>query len=398
MLADDRFCEVCDDRDDAAMRKTIEDCQREEDKSDVSFSSTGLARISGLAMKRDNFSLPRNLDDDEEWAEKFGGHSISFSQRRIRVRNRSHSFLLNGVYQVALETSWPRLLMSLILAYLSVVATIALLITISIQNPLEQPMQSGFAKKFEKAFFFGVQTISTVGYRALSPRQDSNAANFFVFLLVFSGITWAKFSIPKASALLYSNVLLLNRFHSHRAVMFRAANNREFGVILEGSFRMSVVMLNRNLGHRSIHELRLIRNVWPIINLCDILTHIIDESSPLYHLSTNDLLSGDHFFVVLFTGQDGIVSDTMVARKAYHACDILVDHHFKDNISLSADGLYIDLDAINATYLDSEIGSQSGEVQSHENRQTCSSTEFNVVEHLPETSKADSPHSNYEVM
>ncbi|GMF21436.1 unnamed protein product [Phytophthora lilii] len=42
----------------------------------------------------------------------------------------------------------------------------------------------------------------------------------------------------------------------------------------------------------------------------------------------------------------------MVARKTYHACDILVDHHFEDNIVLTADGLYIDLDAINATYFD----------------------------------------------
>ncbi|KAG6949816.1 hypothetical protein JG687_00014607 [Phytophthora cactorum] len=124
---------------------------------------------------------------------------------------------------------------------------------------------------------------------------------------------------------------------------------------------MSVVVLNRNFGRRETHELRLVRNVWPIINLCNTLTHIIDESSPLHHLSTNELLSGDHFFVVLFTGQDDIISDTMVARKAYHACDILVNHQFEDNITLTPDGLYIDLDAINATYCDSDISSPSKE-------------------------------------
>ncbi|KAL4152593.1 hypothetical protein PRNP1_009521 [Phytophthora ramorum] len=220
------------------------------------------------------------------------------------------------------------------------------------------------------------ETVSTVGYGALSPRQDSNAANFFVFLLVFSGllvstlltgITWAKFSIPKASTLLYSDVLLLTTFHSQRAIMFRAANNRKYGVLVEGSFRMSIVVLNRNFGRRETHELRLARNVWPIISLCNTVTHVIDERSPLYNLSTSDLLSGDHFFVVLFTGLDNIISDTMVARKAYHACDILVDHHFEDNITLAADGLYIDLDAINATYCESDIGGQSSEEEEQAN-------------------------------
>ncbi|RQM13504.1 hypothetical protein DD237_003767 [Peronospora effusa] len=141
-----------------------------------------------------------------------------------------------------------------------------------------------------------------------------------------------------------------------------------------------------------------IRNVWPIINLCNVLTHIIDESSPLYHLSTSDLLSGDLFFVVLFTGQDGIISDTMVARKAYHACDILVDHYFEDNITLTADGLYIDLDAINATYCVSEAGSQSDEVENQEYRSSCSSIELKATEYMSEASKADSPHSRYALM
>jgi hypothetical protein len=51
------------------------------------------------------------------------------------------------------------------------------------------------------------------------------------------GLAWAKFSIPKASTIAYSDYLLLTAFHSHRAIMFRAANSRTYGSIIEGSFR-----------------------------------------------------------------------------------------------------------------------------------------------------------------
>ncbi|EGZ27697.1 hypothetical protein PHYSODRAFT_472922 [Phytophthora sojae] len=164
---------------------------------------------------------------------------MSLLQRRVRVRNRSRCVLLNGMYQQALAASWPSLLLSLVVVYLA------------IHEPLEQRTESDFSSKYGMMFFFCVQTISTVGYGSLSPRQDSDAANFYVFLLVFSGlfvstlltgVTWAKFSIPKASTLLYSDVLLLTFFHSHRAVMFRAANNRKYGVLVEGSFRYIILI------------------------------------------------------------------------------------------------------------------------------------------------------------
>lgn len=98
-----------------------------------------------------------------------------------------------------------------------------------------------------------------------------------------------------------------------------------------------------------------VRNVWPIVQLGTTVTHIIDEESPLYRCSTNELLSGRYFFVVLFAGLDSVIVENMFARKTYHSCDILVGHHFIDNIKLAADGLHIDLEAINDTQLTPDI-------------------------------------------
>lgn len=125
---------------------------------------------------------------------------------------------------------------------------------------------------YERLFFFCAQTISTIGYGSFSPNPDSNVVNFFVFVLVFAGavfstlltgleltistsnhldsgrtvlliypylvgLAWAKFSIPKTSTVLFSDNLLLTAFHGSRALVFRAANNRTFGMLVDGSFR-----------------------------------------------------------------------------------------------------------------------------------------------------------------
>ncbi|KAF1793950.1 Potassium channel domain [Phytophthora cactorum] len=127
-------------------------------------------------------------DHDHDLSGNLMERPMSLLQRRVHVRNRSCRLLLNGIYQRALAASWPNLLLCLVACYVAVVATIALVISISVHEPLAQRTQSDFALKFGELFFFCVQTISTVGYGTLSPRQDSDVANFFVFLLVFSGL------------------------------------------------------------------------------------------------------------------------------------------------------------------------------------------------------------------
>lgn len=95
--------------------------------------------------------------------------------------------------------------------------------------------------------------------------------------------------------------------------------------------------------------------MWPIVQLGTTVTHIIDEESSLYRCSTDELLSGRYFFVVLFAGLDSVIVENMFARKTYHSCDILVGHHFVDYIMLAADGLHIDLEAINDTQLTPDV-------------------------------------------
>lgn len=115
------------------------------------------------------------------------------------------------------------------------------------------------------------------------------------------------------------------------------------------------MILKDQVGRKETHELQLVRNVWPIAQLSSTVVHIIDSNSPLYTFSTDEILSGSLFFIVLFTGLDSVIGENMFSRKTYHHFDILVGHHFVDNIKLAPDGLHIDLEAINETVLTPEI-------------------------------------------
>lgn len=148
--------------------------------------------------------------------------------------------------------------------------------------------------------------------------------------------------------------------------------------------------------------------MWPIVHLGNTVTHIINEKSPLRDFSTDDLLSGNHFFVILFTGLDSVINENMFSRKTYHSCDLLIGHHFVDNIKLAADGLHVDLDCINDTRLtpDTDVldtdwrrpeasdGSWSSE---RDQRRTSYSQPTGRIKNRS-TLSADSPSQSYRLM
>ncbi|GLD91914.1 hypothetical protein PINS_up000447 [Pythium insidiosum] len=334
------------------------DCELASTRSHVRFDRR--SRVS-------SFRLPRlSRTQSRRRMHEHGQHNepSTLKRRRVRFKNHPLSRFSKGLYYRALESSWLSLFLWFTGIYFTAIALMALLILLTTSDSVFETVDVKVRSKYERIFFFCAQTISTIGYGSLAPNPDNSLVNFFVAVLaitgtvvstLLTGLAWAKFSIPNASVIRFSDDLLLTAFHSHRAIMFRAANNRTYGNIIEGSFRVSVVIMNHRRGRRETYELKIERNVWPIVALGTTVTHIIDHESPLYQFSTDELLSGEHFFVVLFSGIDNLVGETMFSRKTYHSCDIQVGHHFVDYIKLAPDGLHIDLEAINETKLTPDV-------------------------------------------
>lgn len=88
---------------------------------------------------------------------------------------------------------------------------------------------------------------------------------------------------------------------------------------------------------RRFYDLDLSRSSSPLFILSWQIFHVIDEKSPLYGLSCDDLLADDVRLTIALTGLDGTFNQTIHARHMYWADDVLEDHKFVDVIETHPD-------------------------------------------------------------
>ena len=160
--------------------------------------------------------------------------------------------------------------------------------------------------------------------------------------------------------------------------MIRAGNSRKYGEIIEGSFRyersflksastdkgrvcyiaslsctrIAAIMMNEETGEREIHDVPLISQIFPVFQWSSTVVHIIDERSPFHGLTLDDIYDKDMYIVVLFTGLDTTLNDSVFARKTYVAEDVRWGHHFVDNVILKERRIEVDFTKMSATEVD----------------------------------------------
>ncbi len=198
---------------------------------------------------------------------------------------------------------------------------------------------------FHDAFFFSVQTLSTIGYGAMAPRGLGNVIVAvecivgLVSLAMATGIVFAKFARPTARVL-FSDKALVQKRDGVPYLVFRLANARG-NQIVEASLSVTVILdevTKEGERIRAIRDLHLRRRTTPAFALSWTAMHPIDEKSPLYGFGPADLEAHDARIQVTLTGIDSIFAQTVHARHAYFCEDIVFDRRFVDVIINHPDG------------------------------------------------------------
>jgi len=120
----------------------------------------------------------------------------------------------------------------------------------------------------------------------------------------------------------------------------RMANARS-NQIYEASLNMALLAdetLPDGSSMRRFRDLPLQRQRTPIFALTWTAIHTVDETSPLYGLSREDLHAREAQIVVTLTGTDETFAHTVHARQFYGPDDMVWNARFCDILSHGADG------------------------------------------------------------
>ncbi|MGE4170611.1 MAG: ion channel [Candidatus Margulisiibacteriota bacterium] len=257
------------------------------------------------------------------------------------VRKGAPTPLHMELYVILLGASWWQVLLLLGLAYLLINAGFALLYLLhpgSITMTVEG--------SFWEAFFFSVQTMSTIGYGVLAPASfygnclvTLESAVGLLGVALVTGLTFAKISRPRA-AVVFSKPIVVANYHGKPTLMFRVGNARG-SEIIEAVMSVSVLQdeLSPEGQHlRRIHDLHLVRSRTPFFLLSWTVMHVIDEKSPLWGI---DWEKPDLSFISIaatLVGHDAAYSQTTFARHMYLPEDVEPNRQFVDVIHQLTDG------------------------------------------------------------
>lgn len=243
--------------------------------------------------------------------------------------------------------SWPRFVGLLVTSYFALnllFGTLYWLGAGSIKGARDGSLQD--------AFFFSVQTLATIGYGDMSPGNTyghivvaMEACVGTLGFALFAGLTFAKFSVPSAR-ILFSRTLVVHQEADRRVLELRLANARANQIV---DAKVKVTLARNEVSeqgdfHRRLHPLALLVSETPVFALSFIVTHVLDQHSPLHDLSPDEPDDCNCEIIVTMTGIDDALGQVVYARAVYTRSDISWDHRFSRTLSVGDDGeLILDL-------------------------------------------------------
>lgn len=268
-----------------------------------------------------------------------------------RPRNKTNIDLLhpiwNDLYHWLLSIPWLQFLLLITIIYIAVNFLFALAYLAGGEG-----IANARAGSLIDAFFFSIQTLSTVGYGSMYPATlytqivvTLEILVGLVLIAILTGLMFARFSRPTARVL-FSDVAVICPYNGIKTLMFRTANRRD-SHILEAQVQVSFLRNEVSIeGHqlRRFYNLNLVRSQTPVFGLSWLIMHPIDENSPLYQTTGGQLEDMDAEIWVTLTGIDETFAQTIHARHSYTVSELHWDVRFVDIFSTRANGeRFIDL-------------------------------------------------------
>jgi len=243
----------------------------------------------------------------------------------LNVQRRGLRSIAGNAYLQLVNISWPRFWGLIAAAYL--LANILFATGYHVLGPeaLHASDRDLGLTDFARAFFFSVQTLTTVGYGAVYPHGTAanvlaavEAAFGLMGFAFATGLLFARFSRPSAR-LVFSGGMVVAPYREATSLQFRIANQRR-NVLME--VHADVMLMTVEQGpdgqlKRNFVKLSLEREQVFFLALTWTVVHPIDEASPLWGKSREDLEKLQAELIILIKGFDDTFSQVVHARYSY---------------------------------------------------------------------------------
>lgn len=304
----------------------------------------------------DNTAPPANLEptptSDAKLRDDLGIGRVAAEPGRGRFLNKDGSFgsQREGLdwlesfspFHWMLSVSWAVFFAVAALAFLLINVVFASLYLLLGSDSL---LTSVKMSAFEKAFFFSVETLSTIGYGHIVPQSIAahwlSTVQAFIGVLgvaLITGLLFAKFSKP-ISKVLFSQRALIAPFQGGRALMIRLTNGMKNEIIeLEAQITLAKFETVNGVRSRHYYPLALERSSVVFLPLSWTLVHPITQGSPLWELTPAQLEQSDPEFLIVIHAVDDIVYQRITARTSYSAEEVVWNAAFSDIYVRKDDG------------------------------------------------------------
>ncbi|KAI1291896.1 G protein-activated inward rectifier potassium channel 4 [Halotydeus destructor] len=223
---------------------------------------------------------------------------------------------------------------------------------------------------FASAFLFSIETQHTIGYGTRATTEECPEAIFVMCLQSITGVmiqcfvvgfVFAKLSRPqkRSQTLMFSKSAIICQRDGKLCLMFRIGDVRNRSHIIGPSISAIVISRKTTLEGEVIpyfhtqleckfdHSTDNIFLIWPAT-----MVHVIDEASPFYHMSCEDMMREKYEIIAVLEGTIESTGQTVQARSSYLPCEVLWGHRFEQLVRYKREsGEYrVDYSKFNNTY------------------------------------------------
>lgn len=261
-----------------------------------------------------------------------------------------------SIYHTLLRMKPSHFILCVFLFYTAVNIIFACMYFLIGVNSLGVPDDASIFHQFSEAFFFSSQTLTTVGYGHMAPRgltanivASTESLIGILSFAVVTGLIYGRFSRPRAY-LLFSPNLLVAPYKDGKALMLRLATYKNNHLTeVEAGLTLAMHLKENEKTVTKFYTLKLEIAKINSMALSWTLVHAINEESPLYNYTKEEIDEARMELIVMIKAFDDHFSNVVQQRTSYTYQQVIYGAKFLPMFERSPDGGYtlLELNKIN---------------------------------------------------